>query len=434
MITIYTKNSSPRVDFIVNQLFKHILGIKKISITTNPEEYLNSSHPAVCYSKKYLGKGIHIIPNDLLFESGVHPVNIEISFWNNLPVFFQTPGKDIPFDLFSASFFLITRYEEYLEKETDQHGRYPAEKSIAFKHGFLEQPIVDQWMVELKKEIEKDIDSLPLVPPKFKFIPTIDVDNVYAFRHKGPFINGFYIIKDLLSGNMSRARYRFQVITRKQEDPFFNLKRIKTLHHRHGAFPIFFFHCGGYGRYDKKTFIPSLSYRYARKSISRDFIVGLHPSYKASFSLWRFRIERKSMEQSIMDREVCHTRFHYLRFRIPENYNMLSREMITHDWSMGYSSYPGFRAGTSFPFRFFDLRNNKTHRLMIHPFAIMDKTLKSDLSLSPEEAKKYIQGILTKIQDTNGVFVTLFHNENFAGTSGWEGWYEMYESLLQEIR
>jgi hypothetical protein len=432
MILIYTQHITPRFEFIVKQIFKRILRLNYL-ITTDITEYINSPHPLICYSKEYPGKGIQIVPHGLLTETGIHPLDIDISYWNELPVFFRTTGKNIPFDLFAASFFLITRYEEYLEKETDKHGRYPAEKSIAFKYNFLEQPIVDQWALELKKEIEKDSQTLQYSPTHFKFIPTIDVDNVFAFRHKGPFINGLHLIKDLAKGNWAQAKYRFDVISRQKNDPFFNLEELSMLHHQYGAFPLFFFHCGIYGKYDKKTLIPSLGYRYVKKCISRDFIVGLHPSYKASFSSWRFKMEKKTMESGILDRKIYHNRFHYLRFRIPESYNMLSREKITNDWSMGYSSYPGFRAGTSFPFRFFDLERNKTHRLMIHPFSIMDKTLKSDLSLTPDEAYTYTLTMMKKVKEVEGTFVTIFHNENVADVFGWKGWYQMYKSLLKEI-
>lgn len=432
MITIYTEEISNRVEFIFNQICKHILGCQYV-LLDDEQKYLKASTPSICYAKKYNGKGIHIVPHGLLSETGVRPIDPEVTYWDDLPIFFQTLGEDIPFDLFAASFFLLTRYEEYLEKEKDKHDRYPPEKSLAFRHGFLEQPIVDQWVMKLKKMLKEKYPELEFSVRRFQFIPTIDVDNVYVYRHKGPFINGYHIIKDILKGDAEKAKYRLSVILRLREDPYFNLKKITAIHQHCGTMPVFFFHCGCYGKYDKKTFIPSFRYRNARKNISRDFIVGMHPSYHAGYSPRIFQMERRAMERSTLDKKVFHSRFHYLRFRMPQSFQLLASEKIAHDWSMGYSSRPGFRAGTTFPYHFYNLKNEKAYRLLIHPFVVMDKTLKSDLGLNREEARQYMLNLIEKVRETNGVFVSVFHNENLTDAFSWRGWKKMYYSLLKEV-
>jgi hypothetical protein len=406
----------------------------QFTLTDNPEKYLNASNPVICYAKEYTGKGIHIIPHGLLSEKGVHTLEPEVSHWEELPVFFRTSEKEIPFDLFAASFYLLSRYEEYLEKSTDKHGRYPMEKSLAFRYGFLEQPVADQWAIKLKKILHDKYPEIKFNTPAFQFIPTVDVDNVFAYRHKGLLVNGFQLLREVFTGKFRKAKYRLNVILRNEEDPFFNLKRITSLHRECGTLPIFFFHCGGYGKYDKKTFFPSFTYRSDRWQISRDFIVGLHPSYHAAFSPFRFWLERRILERSMLDKSVLHNRFHYLRFRIPESYRMLSLKGFEHDWSMGYSTRPGFRAGTSFPFYFYNLISDKTYRLTIHPFAVMDKTLKKDLNLNDEQSRQYILNLARRVKAVNGTFVTIFHNENLTDAFDWKGWKKMYCSLLEELR
>ncbi len=395
---------------------------------------MDAKFPVINYAGKYTGKGLHIIPCGLLSEKSIHSIEPEVTYWDELPVFFRTPGKEIPFDLFAASFFLLSRYEEYLEKSWDKHGRYPVEKSLAFRYGFLEQPVVDQWAVKLKKILQEKYPEIVFKTPNFQFMPTIDVDNIFAYRHKGIFVNGLQLLKEVFTGKYRKAKYRLSVILRREEDPFFNLQKITTLHRDCGTLPIFFFHCGGYGKYDKKTFVPSLAYRNVKWNISRDFIVGLHPSYHAAFFPLLFWLERKAMEWCMLDKKLFHCRFHYLRFRVPESYRMLSHEDITHDWSMGYSSHPGFRAGTSFPFHFYNLNNEKTYRLMIHPFVVMDKTLKKDLHLNEEQSRQYILDFARKVKAVNGIFVTIFHNENLTDAFDWKGWKKMYHSLLEELR
>ncbi len=433
MLTIYIEQKTERTEYIFNHLFKNILRCK-FAITDNPKKLPDSSQPLICYAKEYNGEGIHIVPHGLLSEQGVRPLEPEVSYWEELPVFFQTPGNEIPFDLFAASFFLLSRYEEYLEKSMDEHNRYPVEKSLAFRHGFLEQPIVDQWAIKLKKVLQEKYPEIKFKDPSFQFLPTIDVDNVFAFRHKGIIVNGCQLLKEIFTGKFRRAKYRLNVVFRREEDPFFNLKKITSLHRECGTLPIFFFHCGCYGKYDKKTFFPSIAYKNDRWQISRDFIVGLHPSYNAAFSPIRFWLEHRMMECGMLDKKVFHNRFHYLRFHIPESYRMLSLKGFTHDWSMGYSTHSGFRAGTSFPFHFYNLNNEKIYKLMIHPFVVMDKTLKKDLNLNEEESRQYILNFAEKVKAVNGNFVTIFHTENLTDAFDWKGWKMMYCSLLKELR
>ena len=71
---------------------------------------------------------------------------------------------------------------------------------------------------------------------------------------------------------------------------------------------------------------------------------------------------------------------------------------------------------------------------MIHPFAVMDKTLKKDLHLNEEESRSYILDLAQKVKVVNGIFVTIFHNENLTDAFSWRGWRKMYHSLLKEVR
>ena len=69
-------------------------------------------------------------------------------------------NSTFPFDIFGASFFMLSRYEEYLPHIKDEYGRFEAKESLAFKYGFLEIPIVDKWVQILKIEILKKYPSV----------------------------------------------------------------------------------------------------------------------------------------------------------------------------------------------------------------------------------------------------------------------------------
>ena len=53
-------------------------------------------------------------------------------------------------DIFASSFFMLTRWEEYVNKNRDNHDRFPVYESLAFKNKFLGRPIVNEYVEMLK--------------------------------------------------------------------------------------------------------------------------------------------------------------------------------------------------------------------------------------------------------------------------------------------
>lgn len=432
MVLIYSDQKSNRLDYICRQLFRHIMGFD-YRITDNVDDLQSFDGASICYSTSYKGVGIHMAPCGLLFEKSISPQSPIVSEWQGMPVFFQTEGSDVPFDLFSASFYLISRYEEYLDEDTDKHGRYKAENSIAYKYGFLERPVVDEWAVALRNLLQDRYDVVPEFAPSFMYIPTVDVDHAFAFRHKGPIVNGVKILKALKSGDFRMAGYIMRVLLRLKRDPFFNFDKLRKLHSPVGSEATIFFHCGGRGRYDKRTFVPSLRYFFAKRKLSRSMRAGLHPSYQAATMQKLFALEKWVMERAVC-KTVTNCRYHYLKFTIPDSYVMLAHEGFTDDWSMIYSNDPGFRAGTSFPFHFYNLQNDKVYKLMIHPTAVMDKTLMSNKGMSAVEAYDFIVSLSERVRAVNGVFVTLFHNDHLTDAfEEWRGWKAIYGRMIHHF-
>src|SRR5205085_3247674 len=104
---------------------------------------------------------LHIQPVDLLFEKNITQQTIECFDWQGLKVFFRT-GGDISFDIIAATFYLISRYEEYLPHAKDEFGRYVHINSLAFKEHFLHLPLVNLWWNKLLQVISKKYPHAPL--------------------------------------------------------------------------------------------------------------------------------------------------------------------------------------------------------------------------------------------------------------------------------
>ena len=94
-----------------------------------------------------------MIPNNgLLWEHDIREQKIELFEYNGRKAFFERNAakynelkKDniYPFDIFSAAFYLISRYEEYLPHEKDSHGRFSHTSSLAWRENFIHMPLVN---------------------------------------------------------------------------------------------------------------------------------------------------------------------------------------------------------------------------------------------------------------------------------------------------
>ena len=146
MVLVYTHKISPRLTYIFKHIFIRILNCP-VSFTTKIEEFIAFNGTKMNYSKTPLGNEFFIRSHDLLFEQGINDIEISISEWEEgVPCFF-TAGKksSIPYDIFATSFYLMSRYEEYLPHVQDSYERFSVEESLAFQNSFLEKPIVDIW-------------------------------------------------------------------------------------------------------------------------------------------------------------------------------------------------------------------------------------------------------------------------------------------------
>jgi hypothetical protein len=56
---------------------------------------------------------------------------------------------DCHVDIVAGAFFLLSRYEETIVRTTDTFGRFPAESSVAYQEGFLQEPVVNQYAEQL---------------------------------------------------------------------------------------------------------------------------------------------------------------------------------------------------------------------------------------------------------------------------------------------
>ena len=430
MLLVYSHRITPRIRYI----FKHILTrtlLIPVSFTSKVEDFVAHNGLKLSYTKTALGSEFFIKSNDLLFEQGVNDLEINIQKWDDVPCFFATNiNSSLPFDIFAASFYLITRYEEYLPHVKDTHGRFTAEQSLAFKYKFLEKPVIDIWSYKFLSLLKERFPDYTYKTRKYNYISTIDIDNAYAYKHKS-FIRGFGgFFMDIFRFKLRDVWNRTAVNLNLKKDPFNTFNALLSFKKEFNIKTIFFFSIGDYTTFDTNVSASKNKYKLLIKNVQDYALVGLHPSYFTMNNASMLKKEKGRLE-NITNTTIKKSRQHYLRFNLPETYQQLIDLEIDEEYSMGYASNVGFRASTCTPFYFYDLDFEIQTPLKVFPFALMDTTLNDYLKLTPKQSLGKIRDLRNEIKAVNGTFITLFHNESLSDYLRWKGWKRLYESMLK---
>jgi len=430
LILVYTHKITPRLRYVFKHVFTRILLIP-VKFTTTIEEFIAHNGLKMTYSKAPLGKEFFIRSNELLFDQGVNDLEINIFKHEEVPCFFNAGSKSVlPFDVFAASFFLLSRYEEYLPHVRDIHERFTAEQSLAFKYRFLEKPVIDIWAYKLLEKLQEKFPDYEYKTRAYTYISTIDVDNAYAYKYKSLIRTFGGFIKDFFGLKLMTFWDRFIIVTNIKKDPYNTFRAILNLKKQYKIDTIFFFLVADYTTFDTNVSAAKNKFRLLIKSISDYAVIGLHPSYFSMKDEVLLKKEKERLE-AITNTPMVKSRQHYLRFSLPETYQNLIDLEIKEDYSMGYASHVGFRASTCTPFYFYDLDFEIQTPLKIVPFALMDTTLNDYMELTPRQSLGKIRELKNEVKAVNGTFVTLFHNESSSNYLRWKGWSKVYESMLK---
>jgi hypothetical protein len=428
-LLLYSPETGPRLTYIARHLLEELAGCQLL-FTRDKSEVLSSAIPAINYSTEHIPGAINICPHGLLGETGIHAREVKPEVVDGLPVLFACPGKgDISFDIFSASFYMLSRYEEYLPFRKDMHGRFPYGESMVSRYSLVEEPLVEMWTSRLKEVILARYPRLVFPARKFTFIPTIDVDVPWAYRNRGALrtIGGF--IRSLVRGDTDGFRSRYRVLFKGEPDPYDTFSLIEEIHDDLGLSPLFFFHTGTWGKYDKSASAANPGYRELVARLSRKYPTGIHPSYRSfdDSSLLAAEIEKFSSMNN--GNAPVRSRQHFLRLDLPGTYRMLALNGIREDYTMGWAETPGFRAGTCNPFLFYDLEDERVTSLKIFPFQIMDGSLCDYLKLDPVQAAGHASRIAGRVREASGTLITLWHNDSFSDSLRWKGWNNVYFAI-----
>lgn len=427
MLLIFTHKVTNRLTYTAKHLFERILGVE-MGFTTKVEDFIKHNGPKMTYSKQPLQNEFFIRSNDLLFEQGINDLEIKVSDWDGIPCFFASGEKStIPFDIFSASFFLLSRYEEYLPHVKDSVGRFPVKESIAYQHNFLELPVVDIWAYRLLEALQERFPDLETKEKSYNFTSIINVttSHAYAMRGISRTLGGFLL--DLGNFRFWEIWNRLSVLLRIKKDPYDNFFDLVEIHKKFPIKSMFFFQFAKHSAHDKNVSTNNNRFRYLIKSIADYSIVSLSTSFVSTSDKNVLREEKKQLG-NLINRPITYARLRYNKVNVPITYRNLVETEFTDDFSMGYTHEIGFRAGTCTPFYFYDINTEVRQPIKIHPFAMHDYALVK--YKTKDEVFEKMDRVYRLVKQVKGDFVLVFSNELLGGKQPLD-WMELYQSMLK---
>jgi hypothetical protein len=430
MVLVFSEITSPRLAYIVGLIFGDILRTEAV-ITNDAGDFRKSLLPKVNYSGKRFGDELFLKADPFLFTPALDYPYFKIVKHGEESAFFESSEDSfLPFDLFAASFFLVSRFEEYQNAHQDVFGRFPADESIAYRLGFLEKPVVNQWAWALAARISERYPEKLFHKSKMQFLSTIDVDNAWAYLHKGILRSVMAFLKGGFKGEGWFDSERFRVLAGKLLDPYDTFKYLDSVFAGNDMKVVFFFLMGGYSKYDKPIHWKNQSFRNLIRKISGRYRIGIHPSFRSAVGDSPYRlIKEKNRIEGIIGEKVIRSRQHYLRLSFPETYRKLLEAGIMEDYSMGFAGHTGFRAGICTPFLFYDLVNERVTSLRVFPFQVMDVTLQKYLRLEPALALRKIEHLIQEVAGVGGTFISLWHNESLSEAKPWQHYRKVFETM-----
>mgnify|MGYP003109318588 CR=1 FL=1 len=349
----------------------------------------------------------------------------------------------VHYDIPGLTFWMLTRKEEIGRTDLDEHQRFPSAHSHASLHGYLERPVVDEWLCILRQIIQRVWPRIPLTEHTFGIQVSHDVDRPgrYAFK-------GFKGLIRAMAGDALLRRDPLATLTAPwiwlsgrqskslhPRDPFNTFDWLMDRSEENGMTSAFYFICGRTDPVKDALYDPEMPAIRAlmRRIHQRGHEIGLHPSYETyhepdKLAAEAARLRRVCAEEGITQRQWG-GRMHYLRWDQAVTLKAWDDAGMTYDSTLTYADRPGFRCGTCFEYPAFDVVNDRALALRVRPLVAMEGTVIADHYLglgATEAAFRKFEHLKNRCRQVNGTYTLLWHNSFFDN----EKYFEIYRRLL----
>ena len=221
-LLVYVPLLTPRIKYIFNFIFNDILKAE-LEFTVNIQEFIQSGLPKFCYAAQPISGELFFKSTNLLLEHKITTQQIRTTSFGDMKAPFAVEKSTLPFDVFAASFYFLSRYEEYLP-DRQKSKPYPAEQSLQYKLGLLSLPVIDGWALLLKNILLKQFPSLSFSPRAFSFNPVYSLSTLKTKDNPNLISTTVSYFKSLIhkitSNNQEKLTGIHQLIAQMQQDGF----------------------------------------------------------------------------------------------------------------------------------------------------------------------------------------------------------------------
>jgi len=329
-----------------------------------------------------------------------------------------------PVDLLSSIVLSLVRFEETLPTPRDIHGRFTAYASVAWRDGFLQRPVVDEYGMAFEQVLKVLLPGWKPVERVLRVKLSHDVDEIgipFSFRsavaktvrHGHPLLTLLDLAAPLLSLDNSDRLH---------------LKRLVQLSLTHGLDSALYWKTSRQGPYDTGYDLDDRRIRRLIHTIEQAGVeMGIHPSYETFLSPVQLHDEVEKL-RALFGSIKLGGRQHYLRWD-PQSWARWDAIGLAYDSSVGFADYVGFRAGTCIPYRPWLWSENCCAGLVEIPLLATDSTLRGYMKLSASQALAVLRSLVDRCREVGGVFTLAWHNTALLDSR----YSETYRLLLEDL-
>jgi len=401
------------------------------------EDHFFSMYPE---EKSYLN--IHNIPDNIQYLENkfVPEKNLPVIFGDSKFEILHDSTRSISVhcgsDVFASAFFMLTRWEEYVNTSRDDLDRFPVNESYAQKNKILHRPLVNEYcefiynilkFLGLKQDkqtrrftpvVTHDVDLILKWYSFYNFIRTITGD---ILKRK----NIVVFLKNIVSFILCKLKLK--------TDPFNTFDYLMSLSEKKGVKSYFFFMAVDPSKTCRNYNINHRFVKLIIKTIKdRNHGIGFHPDKGTCKNMQQWKKEYDRLISSV-EMPVYYGRQHYLEFQVPTTWQIWNDAGMQWDSTLSYASEPGFRCGSCYPFSVFNILTREKLKLKEKPLILMDKSLvmyNKDLDINT--LSNIAINLINTVKKYNGEFVLLWHNNCFH-VEEWKNFQVLYEEMLNNF-
>lgn len=365
-------------------------------------------------------------------EDGIEVTLVESS----VPVLFGQSGlvkKDghwhLNMDLFGSVFFMLSRYEELVTTERDNHERFPATASIAYKAGFLDRPIVNEYLEILWSCLKALWPGLIRKKRKFRRLISCDVDHPFdlvAHSFKKTVLRvGARLIRDK---NPKLAfydglNYVFKRFGSDRFDEYRNnidwMMKVNSSEGHRIAFYFIPVQTSTSKEDSNDVRNPKLS-NLLKHIVDSGHEVGFHPGYDTYKFPGVFKKSADALKEAFKNEGIDFSnvggRQHYLRYNVATTPQLWEDNGFTYDTSLSFADHAGFRTGICYEYTMFNLIFRRKMQLKQRPLIVMECSIIArgyeGLGYSDEAIERF-EYFASTCRMYEGDFSLLWHNSYF---------------------